>query len=200
MKWRIKVLPWANLDSSITTVNQVHGATIVDATRAQHERLDADGILMRPSDQPVAIHTTDCLPLIITSDKSALALHISRKTLIHGLLDHVPSLIKPEDIRGVFFGPHICAKHFIFEHEGEDITRFREKFPAALTGHNPIYLSLKSAVQTYLKTWHVSSDFVHEDPRCTFEDESLPSYKRKYVTGNATPLGRIATIVYSPKD
>lgn len=195
MKWQIKVLPFANPDESFITVNQVHKGAIVNAVDAQRERLDADGILMQRNDQPVAIFTADCLPLVITTDTATLALHVSRKTLIHGLLDHAASLINLADITSVFLCPHICAEHFIFEHEGEDIKRFREKFPAAITTTLPFHLSLKSAVQTYLDTWHVSPDIIQEDARCTSEDESLPSYKYWLLSGKNGTLGRIATIV-----
>jgi copper oxidase (laccase) domain-containing protein len=178
----------------VISAKQVHSNNIVDAKDAVANETEADGLFLSDRLISAAIHTADCMPLVLTTKNSALVLHVSRKSLIKGLLDEVPNFISPKEIIGVYLGPHICADHFTFDEAGDEIKKFQTMFPEAVEVKENIYhLSLKNAVSKYFKEWAIEHIELQEDLRCTFKEESLPSYKRWM--GTTTPLGRIVTIV-----
>ena len=129
----------------------------------------------------IGVSSAYCLPLALVTNEAALVLHVSRKTLINGLLDNVPRVLEPASIRQVLIGPHVCPEHFTFEWEGPEITRFVEKFPDAVEQDQAGVwsLSTRDAVQDYLEKWRISEEQIEEDLRCTFEASELPSYRRK---------------------
>jgi copper oxidase (laccase) domain-containing protein len=173
---------------------QTHGADIIRAEELGKKHVYADGVFLEKNSPLTGVQTADCMPLIITSAEAALALHVSRKTLVAGLLDRVPHYISPADIEYVWIGPHICRRHFVFEWDGDEIRQFRAKFPQAVTD-NPIALSLRRAVQTYFDKWRVQSSRVTEDSRCRYEEISLPSFTRWLKGGIQGPLPRLVTAV-----
>jgi copper oxidase (laccase) domain-containing protein len=182
------------LDNSIVIAEQVHCGEIVTASDIVIGKTKADGIFIDKQDIKAAVLTADCMPLVLTTNDSALVLHVSRKSLINGLLDKVDHFIEPENITGIYIGPHICAEHFTFPEAGEEIKKFQKMFPKAVAVKENIYhLSLRRAVNTYFKKWGIGDALIKEDGRCTFKEESLPSYKRWL--GSTAPLGRIVTVV-----
>jgi len=151
---------------------QIHGGNITRQTDAE-----ADGIISTGT--RVGIATADCLPLVLAGADMALALHVSRKSIIHGLLDNVLTYIEPQNIDYAFLGPHICEYHFSFEEEGEMLRQFCSRFPDAVHFHKgKMYVSLRKAVHHFLRAWNIHPDRISEDGRCTYELDSLPSYRR----------------------
>lgn len=196
MPWKIETrLSSSPLHANVIKVKQAHGGDIARAERVDRATV-ADGIAAPLNfTSPFMIATADCLPLVIASDEVACALHVSRKSLIHGLLDHVPDFLVAPAITSAYIGPHICEEHFVFDWVGPDIKLFAQKFPAACRESKAgLHLSLKKAVEIYLERWHVAPELVSVDPRCTWETEELPSYKRSL--RDTQPLfDQLATIV-----
>lgn len=160
--------------------HQVHKADIVAADGTTHLRQEADGVVaICANPNPAAIATADCLPLIICSPQKALALHISRKTVIHGLLDHVKQHLDVASIIGAYIGPHICATHLTFTRQGEEVRQFMQRFPRAssVVGAHT-HLSLREVVNEYLVWWGITTSNISADSRCTYETPTLPSYRR----------------------
>jgi len=194
--WKIDGAVSAEPTASISKIKQVHGAKIINAHDIEEAHPEADGILLNTIDDTAVIYTADCLPLVLMNSSEALALHISRKTLIRGLLEHAATKIKPENIQHIFIGPHICQKHFSFEHAGAEIIEFQKKFPEAVEEKNGnFYLSLIKAVETYFKQWVITAEKITRDPRCTYESPELPSYKRWLEQGKPGQRGHLVTSI-----
>lgn len=136
-----------------------------------------DGIILEANDSTASIHTCDCLPLVITTTAETYLLHISRKTLLTPLLEKTAARINRETVTEIFIGPHICADHFVFEYEGEEIKAFAKKFPLAVrSSERGIGLSLLRATEHFIERYTRLK--IIRDGRCTYEDPTLPSYKR----------------------
>ena len=204
-KWEIEERVFSEWPADILRVNYVggpHGGHIARSVELRGARKDAqaDGVYVKLATlrewrdfNGIGVSTADCLPLVLLTEKEALGLHVSRKTLINGLLDNVSSFIDPVDVTNVYIGPHICPEHFTFEWEGAEITRFAEKFPdAAEQDEAGIWsLSTRDAVQHYLDEWKIDESLIEEDTRCTLEASELASYRR-----DGKPLTRqLATII-----
>lgn len=196
--WRILVglaqeLPW-----SVRLPDQTHGSKIVTAAALSQSSVSADGVVLNHSDSPSGIHTADCLPLVITSPTQALVLHVSRKTLIAGLLDAVARTLPPSEISSVFIGPHICPRHFTFNYLGPELSELKKKFPTAVvTKGEQTHVSLITCVQHYFTAWGVPAGHITRDTRCTFEDPALPSYRRWLGTGKVGSRKDFITAVAS---
>lgn len=161
----------------------MHGGHILSADD-EGSGIEADGILTQGKSEWIGVVTADCLPLVLVTPETALALHVSRKTLVRGLLDAVPTVLPVAEITNVWIGPHICAEHFTFDWAGEDIVAFQQRWPEAVREEKAkLYLSLRDAVQQYLTDWGVPAAVVQEDGRCTFETLDLPSYRRALARG-----------------
>lgn len=156
--------------------------------------MHADGVITEGS--AAAIRTADCLPLILIGTTSALALHVSRKTLIQGQLETLPKHFDTTTIQTAWLGPHICEDHCVFEYQGEEITDFMEKFPNAYTPRTTgIHLSLRKATTHYLREWGIASSDIFDTQICTYEND-LPSWKMwREKNGPVTPFPQFLTIV-----
>lgn len=184
--WNIESVIGNGRDSDLVIFPyQVHDSVIVSADECVSHQTRADGIYTDSKVKPIGISTADCLPFALLADTKALALHVSRKTLIRGLVENIPAVMKPEEISQIYIGPHICEEHFTFEYIGDELKEFMEKFPESVMQKNgKIHVSLDNAVQKYIETWNLEHVPIYRDPRCTFEDTFLPSYRR---TGMAIP-------------
>lgn len=174
-----------------------HAGNIVTAESLlgkQEASVDADGVIIKRGDRGTyGVGTADCLPLVLANDAWAAVLHISRKTLVHGILDRFSDLVDPTTAEYIHAGPAICRDHFVFEWEGDDIKAFAEKFPSAVTRSDQgTHLSLAAAVNSYFADWGLSlSD---RDARCTLEHRQLPSYERDRLRGQPF-RERLSTVV-----
>ena len=107
---------------------QTHGNATISAEECVSGQTQADGIYMDNAEYAIGINTADCLPLVLLTDKQALALHVSRKTLIRGLVKNIPGVMNLQEITHAYIGPHICEDHFGFEYAGEEIQEFMKNF------------------------------------------------------------------------
>jgi len=194
--WEVTETRGLTQSNNILTAKQVHGGNIVRATQVTNGT-EADGIfLTNDSDQAVGVMTADCVPVIIMTENKALALHVSRKTLVNGLLDNVLNYLEPKEIDYIYVGPHICEYHFSFAREELMLRRFRLRFGRATHWHHgSIYLSLKTALQYFFDEWEMHPDKIHYDGRCTYEMLALPSYRRGLDSGQTGKIGSLITAV-----
>lgn len=176
-------------------LNQIHTGIVVARPFVAGE--NGDGFLLNLNDSPAAIRTADCIPLIITTAENALALHISRLTLLHDIVTTGLNLINLEKITGLYIGPHICQRHFIFEEEGNTVKEFMKRFPTAVARTSTgTTLSLRTALDPYiapiLKNPNVTKMI---DQRCTYQTHKLPSYKRWLTQNKPGPLHHMYTVI-----
>lgn len=194
-RWKISTQVRGPRKGGETELGQVHGSQIVWAHEAGRNSV-GDGLAVRHDfPRSCLIKTADCLPLVILSDSAACLLHVSRKSLLRGLLEQVPEYILPTDMKGAWIGPHICGKHFVFEYLGEEVGAFYAKYPwAAVRRRDGWHLDLLAATRQYLRNWGLRDKNIRQDGRCTFEAAELPSYRRKLL-GQETIVGGLATVV-----
>lgn len=178
--WRVQLyLQEKDVPAGRMVVDGQHGSHIIRESDIREGRLAGDGVFLETRNTCAGVRTADCLPLAIVTADVGLLLHVSRKTLIADLLEAVPRLLPIEQISAVYLGPHICQKHFVFEWEGPELARFRERFPHAVRNDaGKLYLSLVEAVSSYLKRWNIPERIVRRDSRCTVETSEIPSYRR----------------------
>lgn len=195
--WRIEEILETISTAKILTVKQIHGGNIARAEQVVPKETEADGILLGSEVGAIAgIRTADCAPVVIMTETKAVALHVSRKTLVNGLMDNVLNYLEPKEIDYIYVGPHICEYHFSFIREEYMIRRFRLRFGRATHWHHgSIYLSLKTALQYFFQDWEVHPKKIYYDGRCTYEMLTLPSYRRELDTGRADKDKRLITCV-----
>lgn len=185
--WRVwfTVLSQYNLSS--------HSGRLCSVAQFVDEQ-DCDGVVLTSTDPPLGIYTADCLPLVITTSDRAALLHVSRKTLLTSLLPTALQALEGAEVTGVLFGPHICAQHLVYEYTGEEIVAFKKAFPqacqATTSGQS---LSLKIACEETLMHHVPSTTPIIIDGRCTYEDASLPSYRRWLEGGKSGELPHLFT-------
>lgn len=183
----------------VVFADQIHGGSIAKAEDLQHAALSADGVVVAGVSQMIGVKTADCLPLVIVGGNIGLALHISRKTLVRGLLDNATTFLSPSEIDHVYIGPHICEYHFGFEEEGDMLRRFRYRYPQAVHFHRgKLYVSLRKALNEVFSTWGVHTDKITADGRCTYEHSDLPSLRRHREEKGEGEVVRLRTIAWKP--
>jgi polyphenol oxidase len=181
---------------SVITARQVHGNSIVPVSACENPSTIADGLVGNTGDKPFGIHTADCMPLVITTREHVYALHISRKTLVAGILEEFTKQLGNEVIEHVYIGPHICEKCFTFSFIGEDVEKFAQMFPYATETRGAItHLSLLKVVMRFLEDKSVSKKDIAHDGRCTFETPELLSYRRWIAEGNTGVFPEITTVI-----
>ena len=185
--WLIESRVLTKMPRGVLQPVQVHGSEIVRAADLVGQSREADGVFLTGSDSTrstIAIRTADCLPLLLLGESQALALHISRKTLLAGLLDQVPTVFDLSELREVYLGPHICQEHFSFKCQGDLIIQFYKKYPwAVIQEGGLIRLSLREAVGDYLSDWKHSYTEIYDNTSCTYHAALLPSYRRALEQG-----------------
>lgn len=156
-------------DMNFHHVTQVHGVDIVSIETLPAE---ADGMLAswEEFNQPLAIKTADCLPVVVEGEKGVVFLHAGWRGLANGILKRPEiSLINPQR---VFIGPsiHVCCfevsedfknhfpdSPFLKEVEGKwhfDLQQearrlLREEFPNLLVSLAPVCTCCHSDFHSY---------------------------------------------------
>src|SRR3989344_3087051 len=107
--WRVATqAPEISLPELVLFPDQIHGGNIVEVEMLAQGKMSADGVVLKGDSVAGGVKTADCAPVVIVSDNVAVVLHISRKTLVRGLLANAATYVAPDDINHVFIGPHIC--------------------------------------------------------------------------------------------
>ena len=152
-------------------VTQVHGVEIVSLETLPSE---ADGMMVSWQDlnQPLAIKTADCMPIVVEGEKGVIFLHAGWKGLADGILKRPEmALINPQQ---VFIGPsiHVCC----FEVSPE----FKENFKQSSffkESEGKIYFDLQQEASRILKE-EFPHILVSIAPVCTCCNNKFHSYRR----------------------
>src|SRR6185436_17005092 len=195
-RFQVKVVGSHDLSPEVIQSKQEHGGTIMPVSQAQGAV--ADGMLAMVGEKPFAIRTADCLPLIICNTRQVVGVHVSRKSLLTDILSQAMRYFADEPPTFVFIGPHICAKHFSFAHQGEQIKQFCDLYPKACQITEGVTsLDIRSVVDDFLTT-HIKTPYTLVDKgSCTYEDTSLPSHRRLVDQGGTEKLEHLFTVVRS---
>lgn len=163
-------------------VRREHTAIILPVS--EREKHSGDGVLIKTG-ETASLKTADCISLVIAGAAAALLLHVSRKNIAEMLSAATTFLpdIKPTHAA---IGPHICARHFTFSYLGEELKQLQKKLPDIVSREDGIiHVDLEKEIHRFIDTFGIPLSNVRIDPRCTYEDESLPSYRRMYDRGES---------------
>lgn len=159
----------------IKQATQVHGTDIVSIETLPCE---ADGLVVswEEFDQPLAIKTADCMPIVIEGEKGAVFLHAGWKGLANGILRRPEIfLVRPQR---VFIGPSIHECCF------EVSSDFRENFPDSpffTENGEKIFFNLQEEAKSQLRELFPSL-LVQYAPICTCCNRAFHSYRRDKTT------------------
>lgn len=166
--------------NKIVKMQQIHGNNVLFVTSAQTGLTvpNCDGLVTTDPEIILSLKTADCLPISITHvDKKIIGLvHAGWRGLQKGIIKNAIELILSKDIDPndlkVLIGPHICKKHY--EVKDDVASLFRE----ITTFNGKKKLDLAQAAINQFVDMGININKIQVDPKCTFEDLSLPSYRR----------------------
>ncbi len=195
--WRVATqAPGVILPEPALFPDQIHGGNIVEVMTIAG-KMSADGVVLKEAGVAGGVQTADCAPVVMVSDSTAVVLHISRKTLVRGLLANAATYVVPDDINHIFIGPHICEYHCSYEEEDKLLRQLRYQYPKAVHFHKgKLYLSIRRALKSVFDEWQVHPDKIIEDGRCTYEQLQMPSYRRWLEGGKEGKLTAFKTVVW----
>ncbi|MEO6077978.1 MAG: polyphenol oxidase family protein [Candidatus Andersenbacteria bacterium] len=185
-------------ETAIITPKQTHGNTIISVSDCISGITEADAIYGDARSKPFGILTADCVPLVLITDIHAYAIHISRHTIVAGIVENIEKIIanKKEKIVTAYIGPHICKNCFAFEYIGEDLQRLINNYPnAVFKKQSKTHLDLDKVIQDFLEEQDILEKNITRDMRCTFETPELYSYKRWLTEGNMGKFPNMLTVV-----
>lgn len=170
-------------------LEQIHSNIVIDVDHNPQRTGDAS--ITQSIQQPLVILTADCLPVLITHrfNKEIANVHAGWRGLYEGVIENTFSLLrdKPEHYMA-WIGPAICENCY---EVGED---FRQNFLKKDAGFFDCFIkkkdwhfNLSHAAELILQKIGVHQ--IHQSHLCTFEQETLFSYRRE--KENASRLGTI---------
>lgn len=168
-------------------LEQVHGNDIEEVS-APAERLPrADGSFTRLANQPLAILTADCLPIVLFSSSELAVVHAGWRGLANGIIDKAIALFQQSP--SAWVGPGISANHYEVD---DAVARHFPKSPAltpATSGKERHYqFDLKAEASIKLK--RAGALNVEVSDSCTASDQRYYSHRAE------GPTGRFATIAW----
>lgn len=165
-------------------MNQVHGnnVVVVDSKNIGQEITECDGLITNDPNVILVVKTADCLPISITdSNQKVIALvHAGWRGLYKEIIKNSISKLvtkfdcNPIDLK-IKIGPHICQKHY---EVGEEVWRLFKDIRGAVIHNTKTCLCLYRIARSQLMALGVRKENIEVDARCTFENLSLPSYRR----------------------
>ncbi len=154
---------------------QVHG---VDLVSPETLPCEADGIFVswEQFEQPLAIKTADCMPIVIEGQKGVVFLHAGWRGLANGILARPEiEMIAPQR---VFIGP--CIHECCFEVSPD----FKNNFPGSPNfseREDKLFFNLPEEARLKLREKYPSL-LVQHAPVCTCCNPAYHSYRRNKTT------------------
>jgi hypothetical protein len=160
-----------------------NNVSIVTKRNAGSSLKNCDGLLTNDPKITLRISVADCIPLALFDPvtNSIGLIHVGWRGLYKGIIENSVSLmvkkygIKPADITAEI-GPHICQKHY--EIKGDVALFFPEYKKAIKSIEDKLFLDLASIAKEQLVKLGIKNEKIVSDNHCTYEDASLPSYRR----------------------
>ena len=165
---------------------QVHGNQLVRASDCEREMTEADGIYTHDDNEPIAIQTADCVPVLIADSLTVAALHCGWRGLAGGMVAAgLLPFAQPDGARA-WIGPHICQDCY---EVGEDLVQpIRGSLPAAVALERVLTaqpaagkyrLDLRALTVYQLLAAGLVIENIHYLDQCSFcEDSRWHSYRR----------------------
>ncbi|MFP5321653.1 MAG: polyphenol oxidase family protein [Acidimicrobiia bacterium] len=104
-------------DAPWTWLRQVHGARVVTVTRpGEHAGTEADAAVTTVPGAVLAVHTADCVPVLLEAEGAVGAAHAGWRGLVGGVLEGTVDALRSLGAGAVtaHVGPHIRARCYEF--------------------------------------------------------------------------------------
>lgn len=164
---------------------QTHGNRVVEVSKKDAGKSidDCDGLLTNDPQISLTISVADCIPLALFDPITASIglIHAGWRGLDGKIIENAINLmikgfsVKPQNLQ-VEVGPHICQRHY--EIKDDVAARFSKSSNAIKKTEEKIFLDLAEVAKEQLEDCGVSPKNIKIDKHCTYEDLSLPSYRR----------------------
>ncbi len=180
---------------NLVLMQQVHGNNVQIVTSSDIGKTipECDGLITNDPKLTLGVRVADCLPIVIKDKKSRVfgIVHAGWRGLDNGIIEKAVRKVinefssNPGELE-VNIGPHICRKHY--EVKSDVSSRFRSYPGAIIQGINPkkLYLDLANVAISQLVAQGINPRNIKVDKRCTFEDSSLPSFRRNKTSDRLT--------------
>ena len=157
--------------------------------------IEADGLIVDArawAQAPAAaVMTADCLPVLLAGDSGLIAaVHAGRLGLLGGILPKAVAAMRAIDDAPVraFIAPAICGRCYEVPETMRAACAIRLPGSSSITSWGTPALDLVAAGRRQLE--EAGCREVRVDPRCTFEDEHLHSYRRNRACGRNAAIIR----------
>ena len=163
------------------TVDQVHGAALVDLASWSGPEQQADGLIAAPVSRPIAVRTADCAPVLIAAQDGscAAAVHAGWRGAAAGIVPKaVAKLAAPPERLVAAIGPTIGACCYqvdrtVFDAFPDATESFRED------GAGHWRFSLSAAIRQQLERAGLPAPAISVAPWCTAcEASQFHSFRR----------------------
>lgn len=147
--------------------------------------VEADGIIVDARDWPdapaAAVMTADCLPVLLVGARGRIvgAVHAGRRGLLASILTRAVRIMRDLDPGGpvhAHIAPSICGRCYEVPARMQSECAGLRPLLRATTSWGTPSLDLSAAAEAELRAAGCAA--VGVDPRCTFEDAELHSYRR----------------------
>lgn len=184
-----------HLPNPAVWLNQVHSADVIRVDEAfdANQTLTGDALYTQLSNQPLAIMTADCLPILLTSSdgQEVAAIHAGWRGLVQGIINNTVSCFKHEPANlHAWLGPAIGANRF---EVGQEVV-------AIFTANNPALhdaFKLQNSEKYLADIYHIARILLNQrgvvnisgGEYCTFsQNNQFFSYRRDGQTGRMASL------------
>jgi len=179
----VEIYPKAeNMPTSAILPNQLHNDNIVEIITGKENIYDCDGLITGNKSFVLGIKTADCAPICFSDGEMIGIAHVGWRGLCLSLVEKMTAKFKVKKLH-IFVGPFIHSfeikKDFCFDKLQE---KFGNKFFKSSNGK--IMFLFKDALMSLLPK---KTEF---DPRDTFKDLSLSSYRRDKTSKNMVTVVR----------
>lgn len=175
----------------------VHGHRVVQvgSTEAGQVIADTDGLITTEPNLGLAMTAADCLlAYFYAPEAQAIGLvHAGRRGLAAGILIKTIRLFRTLGISPgrleVLIGPSICARHYPVS--PPDAEAFSKWSDACRPRAEDVLLDLRRVAWHQLHSSGVNERSITFDPRCTYEEGGLYSYRRDHPAESQLQVGYI---------
>lgn len=160
---------------------QSHGNEVFYADSQNSFHPSADAVFTKEKNLPLLIRTADCLPVFVFDPETKMIANIhagwrgqNKKIVTKTIQTMIKNFqVSPENLL-VFAGPSLGKNHAIFSDPKNELDAWLHPF---IQKNNAV--DLKSALQFELESLGIPSNNIEISSVCTFEEKSLPSWRRE---------------------
>jgi copper oxidase (laccase) domain-containing protein len=165
---QIKVYkPADKLSGDLLLPMQNHGTKIVEIVTTKESLAGVDGLITQSPNLTIGIKTADCAPIVFYQAGQVGIVHAGWRGLAEGIIEKMlVRFTRPQ----IYVGPLLPVFEIQKDHCYQRIIkRFDGQF--LIQKEDEIYFQFSEAIRSLVPT-------AHFDPRSTFEDLSLASWRR----------------------